>query len=49
VSVPLWLSLCLLSCLIGAGLGVWWGKLHPKQAVALLTEADKLAQAAKKV
>ena len=29
-------------------LGVWWGKLHPKQAAALLSDLDKAGAAIKK-
>jgi hypothetical protein len=43
------LAILLIACAIAFAGGVWWGKLHPKQAVALLTDLDKAGQAVKKV
>jgi hypothetical protein len=50
--IPIWLALTIVGVAIGGicfGLGVWWGKLHPSQAAALLSDADKALQIAKKL
>jgi hypothetical protein len=51
VSLPLLaeLGVFVVCCAVAFAGGVWWGKLHPTQATALLTDLDKAGQAVKKV
>jgi hypothetical protein len=46
---PWWIAAALVAshAIVGA-LCLWWGKLHPKQAAALLSDIDKAGAAIKK-